>query len=81
MASRSVVSLAVAHPVFRMARTYESLLDYAYSSDWWSELLLSVMEEYADTAGPYQNCPHPTRPRLMELSPCAQSLPLWLADP
>lgn len=52
-----------------MARTYESLLDYAYSSDRWPELLLSVMEEHADTAGPYQNCPHPTRPRLMEPPP------------
>lgn len=33
------------------------------------QLLLSVMEEYADTEGSYKNCPHPTRPRPMELSP------------
>lgn len=49
-------------------------MDYAYSlawspTDWWSELLLSVMEEYANTAGSCKNCPHPTQPRPMELSP------------
>lgn len=50
------------------------MIYYAYSSswsstDWWSELLLSVMEEFADTAGAYKNCPHPSQPRPMALPP------------